>query len=326
MYFANLYALPLDGVAVPFNISDAWYDDLGASLPDCSVAFLNRACAWTARNSKSGFVPSSQLARLTGDPDLVTRTLRAAGIIRPVKGGGWRIITGNGITIVNASDEAEQVTRDMAEAERQRDMARERKRRQRAGETAERQERMTVGVTPMSRVTTADVTRDQTGIRKKPQVNDGHVTRDIGVTSRVTPPIDRSDLDQSSSGVGQSDAHARDPALLRIVAAGFSKRAGRIIGDAEAAQVIVTLTKRAEDAGTVIGRPRKYFAASVKNEADVEMLLIGDPPSMQEILAEPVTEPPPGGHAFVPGVQDRCKVCELPEANRREHPEEARTA
>jgi len=320
MYLDRPYALPLAGVAVPFNISDAWYDDLGASLPDCSVAFLNRACAWTARNSKSGFVPSSQLARLTGDPDLVTRTLRAAGIIRPVKGGGWRIIAGNGITITNASDEAEQVTRDKAEAERQRDMARERKRRQRAGETAERQERIAVGVPPMSRGTTADVTRDQTEIRKKPQVKVSHVTRDTGGTSRVTPQIDRSD--QSSSGVSQSDTYARDPKLLRVVAAEFSKQAGRIIGDPEAAAVIRTLAKRAEDAGTVIRDPEKYFTRSIRRAADVELLLLGDPPPVAEILAEPIPEPAhaAGAHPFVEGDVGFCKICQAPEKNRLRHP------
>src|ERR1019366_8801399 len=180
----------------PFTYDDAFFDDLGASLPDCSAAFLNRACAWTARNSKSGFVPSSQLARLSDDPDLVTRTLHAAGIMNRVK-GGWRIAEGKGITIVNASDVAEQVTRDNADAERKRIGARERKRRQRDAAKAERREKIAADVTPMSRGTNADVTRDQTEIRKKPQVKGNNVTRDIRVTSRGTtgPPHARADDD-----------------------------------------------------------------------------------------------------------------------------------
>jgi hypothetical protein len=104
---------------MPFTIDDAFFDGIGGSLPDCSVAFLNRAGLWSARNSESGFVPAWALARFSSDPDQAVRPLLSAHIVKRVT-GGIQILEGNGVTIANAADvEAERVQAEAsAEAER----------------------------------------------------------------------------------------------------------------------------------------------------------------------------------------------------------------
>jgi hypothetical protein len=94
---------------VPLIVDDAFYEySREHSLPDCSVSFLMRAGSWSARNSRSGFVPSSMLADFSDDPDLVTRTLHAAALAERVK-GGVQLASGHGITVINAADaEAEE--------------------------------------------------------------------------------------------------------------------------------------------------------------------------------------------------------------------------
>jgi DNA invertase Pin-like site-specific DNA recombinase len=280
MYLAHPYALTPAGVAVPFTIDDAFYDDLGASLPDCSVAFLNRAGSWSARNSRSGFVPSSMLARFTDDPDLVMRTLLAAGIIKRVK-GGVRIIAGLGLVVVNASDAAERVTRDKEEADRNRAEWRERKSRQREAAKAERQEKIAAGVPPMSRGTTADVTREQTEIRKKPQVKGSHVTRDIGVTSRGTsrPSHARADFDSdfdlnpdqvSRSGVVNAGAcepgpPPGSPAFRLQVIAAFAEATRTEIDDRTAGALAAEVLGKATEP---VPNPLGYVLKSIAKERD----------------------------------------------------------
>jgi hypothetical protein len=147
---------------------------------------------------------------------------------------------------------------------------------------------------------------------------------------RYTPAKDddQSKSDQSSSpGVSRSDAYARDPALLRIVAGEFSKKAGRIIGDAEAAQVIAVYTRRAEEAGTVIRDAKKYFTKAIRAEADVELLLLGGLPTMAEILADPAT-PPAGWHPYEHDKKiNACghPDCGMPKWNARHQEQEAKT-
>jgi hypothetical protein len=106
---------------VPFIVDDAFYDDPAVcGLPDCSVAFLMLAGSWSARNSHSGFVPSSMLARFTSAPDLVTRTLQAAGFLKRAPGGGWQIVEGRGVTVVDAASVTAETTRQDAAAEAER--------------------------------------------------------------------------------------------------------------------------------------------------------------------------------------------------------------
>jgi hypothetical protein len=89
---------------VPLIVDDVFYEySREHSLPDCSVSFLMRAGSWSARNSRSGFVPSSMLASFSDDSDLVTRTLLAAGLIERAR-GGVRIAEGRGLAVINAAD------------------------------------------------------------------------------------------------------------------------------------------------------------------------------------------------------------------------------
>lgn len=100
---------------MPLIIDDSFYDGIGGSLPDCSVAFLNRAGSWSARNSESGFVPSWALARFSSDLDQAVKPLLSAHLVKRVT-GGIQILQGNGITIVNATDAAREAAEAEAEA------------------------------------------------------------------------------------------------------------------------------------------------------------------------------------------------------------------
>ena len=47
-----------------FTPDDDFYDSVDLwDLPDCAVALLTRAGAWSARNADRGFVPKSMVAR-----------------------------------------------------------------------------------------------------------------------------------------------------------------------------------------------------------------------------------------------------------------------
>lgn len=235
-----------------FIVDDAFYDDPDVcSLPDCSVAFLMLAGPWSARNSRSGFVPSSMLARLSSDPDLVTKTLHAAGLIWLVE-GGVQIATGRGLTVVNAADVA-------AEAAQVREAARERKRKSRANQNAG----------PQGKVA---------------GVND--VTCDIPARSHVTHQIDRSDQDQSiAAGQSQSDAQAREaPELVTAVADAICAKVGYVPTDEQAREVIAVIRERARKAGKRIRKPLAYIPASVANEPDLwNGLLLPAPPPRAEL-------------------------------------------
>jgi len=218
-------------------------------LPPCALSFLMLAGSWSARESRSGFVPNSMLADFSDDFAQAEGTLCSAGILKRVK-AGVRIIEGRGLTVVNARDVTRDAEREEAEAERKREQERARKQRQREREKAERADRMSADVTPMSRGTSVDVTPEKTRERKKPQVNPNDVPRDIGVTSRGTPGPSRAgargfdfDFNQreenqvSQSGV--SDAGARDdeplpgsPEFRLGVIAEFAGATGDEIDDA----------------------------------------------------------------------------------------------
>jgi hypothetical protein len=103
MYLDRPYALPPAGVAVPVFYDDDFDEKAGASLPKLSVASLNLVSIWSARNSMSGFVPATAIARYSDDPDGFTRTLVTAGIAQRRPRGAMQIIPGCGVTIVNAN-------------------------------------------------------------------------------------------------------------------------------------------------------------------------------------------------------------------------------
>jgi len=256
MFVAHPAALPPDEVAVPFTIDDSFYDDIGDSLPDCSVAFLHRAGAWSARTSHSGFVPAQKLPRFSDDPRTAMRALQSAGIAEWVS-GGVQIHEGNGITIVNA-DESE------AEAKRIRDAARERKRNSRAKQ------------------------------REKLNASVNDVTCDIPARSHVTPQIDRSDLDQSSSGVGHVNARAREsPELVTAVADAICAKVGYVPTDDQVLDVIAIIRERARKAGNRIRSALAYIPAAIANEPDLwDGLLLPKPPPKTELaLSAPSWDP-----------------------------------
>ena len=72
---------------MPVTYDDSFFDDAGASLDAESLLAVNRACAWSARHSDSGFVSTKQLARFTRDQDSFTRKVQAAGLAKRVKRG-----------------------------------------------------------------------------------------------------------------------------------------------------------------------------------------------------------------------------------------------
>lgn len=253
---------------MPFTIDDSFYDDIGDSLPDCSVAFLNRAGAWSARTSHSGFVPAQKLPRFSDDPRTAMRALQSAGIAEWVS-GGVQIVEGNGITIVNADDaEAEKV--------RVREAARYRKRNSREKQKAGRAKKLNAGV------------KD--------------VTRDIPARSHVTPQIDRSDLSQSAGGQSQSDAQAREsPELVTAVADAICAKVGYVPTDDQALDVIVAIRQRARESKTRIRSALAYIPAAVANEPDLwDGLLLPKLPPVAEITPVPPDSRNPECHEYEP--------------------------
>jgi len=312
--------LPADcEVAVPLIIEDNFCEIVREfAIPPCSVSSVTQAASWSACNSRSGFVPGTMVALFTDDAARDEGPLIAAGIVKRARKGGWQVVPGRGLTVVNASEVAEKVTRDKAEAERKREEWNLRKRRQRDGEKAERAGRMAAGVTQKSRGKAADVTRDQMKIVKKQQVSSGHVTRDIGVTSRVTPPIDRSN--QSSSGVGQIDARAReDAAAIAVAIPALCEATGRDdVTEADALRAIGVIRERAEAAGKKIRGPGYYRKAILDEDDPYAELLLPPAPPLSERPADPVLPGKP--HAFnpdpTPGVQGVCLDCPMGRSNR----------
>jgi hypothetical protein len=303
-------------VAVPFTIDDSFFDAFGG-IPDCSVSFLSRAGAWSARTSHSGFVPTWALAQLSSDPDQAVKPLISAGIIRRVR-NGIRIAEGIGLTVVNVSDVLRDIEREEAAAAEQREAWRIKKRGQRREKTAERQDRIAAGVTGTSPEENMNVPPDSPAKRKKPQVRGNNVPGDIAGTSPGTHQIDRSN--QSSSGVGQINARAREnPAVIAAVIAALCEVTKRDdITEADALRPIDIIRQRAEAAGKTIRGPG-YFRKAILGEADpyAELLLPPAPPA-----AEPPTAPvlPGQPHQFnpdpTPGVLDGCLNCEMRRSNR----------
>jgi hypothetical protein len=264
-------------------------------LPPCALSFLMLAGPWSARESRSGFVPNSMLADFSDDFAQVERTLCSAGILKRVK-GGVRIVGGHGVTVVNAKDVTRDAEREEAEVERKRELERTRKQRQRDREKAERAERMSAGVTPMSRGTSTDVTPEKTEIPKKPQVKGDDVPRDIGVTSRVTPQKDASDLNHDqdlylSGPVEQQPLTAR----ARKAKPGTSEFRLHVIA-AFAARTRIEITAETADAlaAEVLGRakgkvpcPLAYVLRAVRQDRDPAGRWLGQAP----VAPEPASPP-----------------------------------
>lgn len=289
---------------MPLIVDDAFYEYAREhSLPDCSVSFLVLAGSWSARNSRSGFVPSSMLASFSDDPDLVTRTLCAGGFVRRVR-GGVRLAAGRGLTVVNASDVLRDIEQDKADAEQRRAVERERKRRYRTAKAAERREDSVPRVPPESRGTSTgvppDVPPNSPGNPEKPQVKGGDVPRDIrgtsDGTSRGTPQIDRSDLSPVSRSRSRSkSARTRGPApgsqefRLQVIA-----KFGAVAKAAIGPETADTITADVLGARKHVDNPLLYVLAAIENDPDPKARWLPEQ-----------APPPPEKHA----VPDWCGEC-----------------
>ena len=334
------YPQPLPGsvVAVPFT-PDGAFDDFARErkLPDCAVSFLFRAGIWSARASKSGFVPSTMHAEFSDDPDQAVRKLIAAGAVRRVK-AGVRINESPYWTLVNEKDVTRDAEREEAEVARKRELERTRKQRQRDRDKAEREARVSAGVTPVSRETSAGVPPEKTAKRKKPQVKGNAVPRDIGVTSRGTEAPSRArarqddfdfELDQglvSQSSAVDAGVRARgnsDAELIDAVIEAVAERGHFGLDRATALTVGMSAVARRK-AGPPTDRAR-YASTVIANEIDLyAKLLRGIAPPLAEILAEPRL--PPEYHPFASdgGPEPTCVTCKTKKSNyRHEIPEQA---
>lgn len=307
-------------------------------LPPCALSFLMLAGSWSARESRSGFVPNAMLADFGDDFAQTERTLCSAGILKRVK-GGVRIIEGRGLTVINAKDVRQDIEAAAAAVAEQRQKWKATKQRQRDEKKAEQRERIAAGVSGVSAGTNADVHPENPGNPKKPQVNGIPVQVDIPKTSTETPGTTASDYqDQIGSvRVDQSNARAREAPsaeTLALVVAGISKKLKRPVSEAEALRAITEWERRAEAKGDVVHEPLKFFPACIRRERRLE-----------EILAPPLTgaaqqwaqlgkaaEPAagPGFHVFAPAADpfdDACAYpgCGVKKSNARHVKQEAGT-
>lgn len=330
-------------VLMPFVVDDEFHVFARERrLPPCALSFLMLAGSWSARESRSGFVPNSMLADFSDDFAQAERTLCSAGILKRVK-AGVRIVEGHGVTVVNARDVTRDAEREQAEAERKRELERARKQRQREKAKAEREAGMSAGVPPVSRETSTDVPPEKTGKRKKRQVGASDVPRDIGGTSRGTESPSRARARQDDfdfdprEGVSQSKSDARgreDPALVAAVTDAICSKVGFVPGESQVCGIIAVYRERARKAGTRIRSELAYFPAAIANEPDLwDGLLLPKPPPMTELVAaepppqatapgdpwaSPWTPPDPSRHEFDPipgGVV--CRTCNRTENNPR---------
>ena len=314
-------------VLMPFTLNDP-FDDFAREhhLPDCAVSFLSRAGTWSARASKSGFVPSTMHAEFSDDSDQAVRALLAAGAVRRVK-AGVRISESHYWTLVNARDVSRDSERARAEAEELRARWRGKKQRQRAAAKAEQRHRITSGVSGVSPGTNADVPSGNPGNPEKRQVNGGDVPGDIAGTSPGTAKTTASDYqDQSvevgSIGVDLINGRGREgpsPGTLSFVVAETSKKAGRAVAEVEALRAIAVWDARAGESGRVVHDPAKFYTTCIKRERALEAIL-APPPDPLWVQLGTAPEPVSGGHAFEPDPNpliDSCSRdrCGLPRKN-----------
>lgn len=322
---AVLSASRIPGAALmPFIVDDEFHVFARErSLPPCALSFLMLAGPWSARESRSGFVPNSMLADFSDDFAQAEGTLCSAGILKRVK-AGVRIVEGHGLTVVNAKDVSRDTERERAEAEERREAWRLKKQGQRASKRAAKHERIAAGVPGVSPKETIDVPRENPGHPKKPQVKASHVPGDITGTSPGTAKTSASDYqdpDQNlSAGVNQSrvnpiDARVREapsPGTLAVVAAGCSKKLKRVVTEAEACRAIAEWERRAEAAGEVIHDPEKYHPACIRREADLEAIIAAPLPAPPPEWLVPAPVSGPGVHAFVPDANPFVDACAHP--------------
>lgn len=310
------------GVALmPVTFDDDFYETIREfAIPPSSVSYVMQVSLWSARNSRSGFAPATVRADFTDDPDRDEGPLFAAGIVRRARKGGIQIVEGRGVTIVNASD---------AEAKRAkaRESGRERAQRHRDKQKAGLGDaiRKALPVTPASRGEPGSVTPTKRVTGRKPQVSGASVTRYAGTSSRVTPPSDRSDLDQSSSGVSQVNARAcADPAVIAAVIKTVAGRIDRIITAEGALAAIGRAIARPKTPKRIFD-PEKYLTAVFENEEDLYAELLCPPAAaLEAALAEPDPDrPDTERHPYVEDPRTGACKCDKPKFNwRHELPEE----
>jgi hypothetical protein len=313
-----LSPLPEDEVAtVPFIVDDEFHVFARErSLPPCALSFLMLAGSWSARESRSGFVPNSMLADFSDDFAQAERTLSSAGVLKRVK-AGVRIAEGRGLTVVNAKDVHRDTEREAAVEKARQEKWRGDKQRQRAAKRAERRELIASGVSGVSSAENVDVHRENPAVSGKPQVNGSCVQVDIPKTSTKTPRTTASDYQDQSIGVGVIEVdlvnarprEAPSAGTIALVAAGLSKKRKRVTSEAEARRAIAVWDERAEKAGEVVHDPVKFYPTCIRRERDLEAILAPPAnPLWEQLAAEP--EPVPGGHVYVR--DQRTGVCGHP--------------
>lgn len=305
-------------------------------LPPCALSFLMLAGSWSARESRSGFVPNSMLADFSDDFAQAEGTLCSAGILKRVK-AGVRITEGHGLTVVNAKDVSRDNERQKAEAEERREAWRGKKQRQRAAAKDRQRDRIVSGVPRMSPGTNADVPPENPGQPKKPQVSSSAVPGDIAGTSPGTEKKTASDYQDpsQSSGVDPVNARGREgpsPETLTFVVARISKKLKRFVSEAETRRAVDIWDRRAEAAGKVIHDPEKFYPTCIERERDLEAILApplpAPPPEWLELGR--AVDLAPGAHPFEPSADPFDTACSragcgLPEKNTRIHIPEAKT-
>jgi hypothetical protein len=320
---AVLSASRIPGAALmPFIVDDEFHVFAREHrLPPCALSFLMLAGPWSARESRSGFVPNSMLADFSDDFAQAEGTLCSAGILKRVK-AGVRIVEGHGLTVVNAKDVSRDTERERAEAEERREAWRLKKQGQRASKRAAKHERIAAGVPGVSPEETVDVPRENPGHPKKPQVKAGYVPGDIVGTSRgtETPSRARADFDPdfdfnqreenqvSQSGV--SDAGAREddpppgsPEFRLLVVAEFAGVTGIEIDDATADALAAGVLGKATDP---VPHPFGYVRRAIHKELNPRARWLPKQVA-RTAFAKPL---------------DHCgdRLCS-PKTRRREHPE-----
>jgi len=329
-------------VLMPFTVDDEFHVFARERcLPPCALSFLMLAGSWSARESRSGFVPNSMLADFSDDFAQAERTLCSAGILKRVK-AGVRIVEGHGVTVVNAKDVHRDSQRQEAEAEERRATWRGKKQRQREVRKAGQRERIAAGVPVMSPGTNADVPPENPGNGGKPQVSGRDVPGDITGTSPGTAKTTSSDYQDPSQSVGVksigvdlSNARPREvpsPETLALVVAGISKKRKRATTEAEACRAIAEWDRRAEEAGKVVHDPAKFYPTCIRREGDLEAIIAPPPPAPRPEWLElgQAPDPAPGAHLFEPSADPYDTACSrpgcgLPEKNTRVHLPEAKT-
>lgn len=306
---------------MPLIIDDSFYDFARENrLPDCSVSFLMRAGSWSARASRSGYVPNSMLADFSSDPDQAVRALLAAKVLRRVK-AGVRIAEGIGLTVLNARDVSRDIEREKAEGEERRAAWRAKKQGQRAAAKAGRHERIAAGVPVMSPGTNVDVPPKNPRHPKKQQVSGNDVPGDIRGTSPGTSGPSRAhardfdfDFNQreenqvSQSGVSDAGPREDDPPpgspefRLQVIAE-FAGETGTEIDDATADALAAEVLGKAVDP---VPHPLGYVRRAIAKESNPRGRWLPKKPA-RTAFAEPLP------HCGDP-------LCS-PKTRRREHPE-----